>query len=391
MKGAYKNIPAIVCLILLLPAFAYRISPQTRVMPFDGIQRTYILNVPSSYDGVKAVPLLLALHGYSSTAERSRNGWDLDALSEIKGFIVAYPNALAYPTYPMWNAGGLYDLWSDHTDDVGFIAALLDTLLRNYRIDAAKIYVTGHSNGSFMTYRIAAELSNTVAAVAPVAGQMVLQDCNPERPVPVIHFHALNDNSVLYNGVHISGMTVPPVEDVIALWAEKNGCSQRADTVYNQNGVLGRQWSSPDHSGDVALYTTSTGGHTWLKEANSGLAMNQVMWTFFEAHPMKQSGVQDAWSGKPSDAILSGNYPNPFNPYTTIPYRLFRAGRVRIAVHDAAGRNIRTLVDALHEAGRYRVTWNGTDRSGRPVPTGMYVCRMTTGASAGVLKMLLVR
>jgi polyhydroxybutyrate depolymerase len=358
---------------------------------FEGVKRTYLVNVPSSYDGSKPVPLLLGLHGYSGTAERSRSGWGLDALSESKGFIVAYPNALAFPTYQMWNAGDLYDVWANHTNDTGFIAALIDTLVRAYRIDTARIFVTGHSNGSFMAYRVAAELSGIVAAVAPVAGQMVLRDCNPLRPVPIIHFHALDDASVPYNGANVSGMTVPPVEFVIALWAQKNGCSARADTVFKQNGIIGRQWSSPGHDGDVALYATPKGGHTWLTETNSGLAMNDVLWAFFEAHPMKKSGVQDVPAGQPDNPHLLDNYPNPCNPSTTIIYRVVQAGWVRITVLDAMGRSIQTMANGYCSAGRHLAKWKGTDQSGMSVGSGIYICRMEAEGSILSRKMLLVR
>jgi polyhydroxybutyrate depolymerase len=380
MKANNGNRRAVFLLILLAPAFAGRVIPQTRTLAFGGVARTYIVNVPSSYDGSREAPLLIGLHGYSGTAESSRWGWGLDALSEKAGCIVAYPNALAYPTYQMWNAGGLYDLWSNHTDDVGFIAAMIDTLKSAYRIDPKRIFVTGHSNGGFMAYRVAAELSRVVAAAAPLAGQMVLKDCDPERPVPIIHFHALNDNTVPYDGTVISGMTVPPVEQVIALWAEKNGCSPAADTVYRRNGVVGRQWSSPDHSGDVALYTTP-----------AGLDMVGVMWSFFEAHPMKESGVRDAWAGLPAGVLLPANFPNPFNASTTIPFRVERHGPVTITVLDAAGRNVRTLLNGVHAAGTYRVVWDGRDASGKPAPSGLYACRMVAPGSADVRKMLLVR
>jgi polyhydroxybutyrate depolymerase len=129
----------------------------------DGIIRTFLLHVPPDYSVVNEIPLVVALHGYTSSATDFENGSRLSDKADEAGFIVVYPNGLAYPwtsSNPQaWNAGSQYEEWTRGTDDVGFIDDMIELIKRHYSIDASRIYVTGHSNGSRMTYRVGFELS----------------------------------------------------------------------------------------------------------------------------------------------------------------------------------------------------------------------------------------
>lgn len=92
----------------------------------------------------------------------------------------------------------------------------------------------------------------------------------------------------------------------------------------------------------------------------------------------------------PKPFVLNPNYPNPFNPTTTISYSLFAAGRARLGVYDVAGRRIRLLVDAVQPPGAKSVDWNATDERGRRVASGVYFCRLEAAGHAGTIKMTLV-
>src|SRR4051794_37336403 len=81
-------------------------------------------------------------------------------------------------------------------DDVAFLGKLLDGLGTLVTADAKRIYACGMSNGGMMCYRLAAELSDRIAAIAPVAGTIAIEESKPKRPVPVIHFHGSKDNMV---------------------------------------------------------------------------------------------------------------------------------------------------------------------------------------------------
>jgi hypothetical protein len=89
-------------------------------------------------------------------------------------------------------------------------------------------------------------------------------------------------------------------------------------------------------------------------------------------------------------ALLAGE-PNPFNPRTEIRFELAAPGRAELAVHDLAGRRVRTLVAEKLPAGRASVTWDGRDDAGRELPSGVYLCRLRAGGTADMLKLSLVK
>jgi polyhydroxybutyrate depolymerase len=111
-------------------------------------------------------------------------------------------------------------------DDVAFLSALIDSLALRYRLDPDRIYSTGMSNGGFMSYELACQLSNRIAAIGSVTGSMIasrLSTCTPSRPVPVIEIHGTADNTVPYDGGTI--LNFVPVPTLLARWVQINGCN----------------------------------------------------------------------------------------------------------------------------------------------------------------------
>ena len=247
----------------------------------DGIVRSYLIHVPETYDDDVEVPLLLVLHGYSSAPEFAESGSGLSALVEAEGFIVVYPRANGSPT--MWNAGGPFESWSGGVDDVGFISSLIDHLIDRYAIDPARVYVTGHSNGGFMTYLLFSALADKIAGIAPMAGLVIeMPYPQPARRIPIIHFHAIDDPAVQYRGQYFGSYKCHSAIAGLSYWTERFGHETVPDTIYNANDVLGLRWPSPDGKSDFVLYTTPRGRHEWLNQENSGLSANEVMWAFFQ-------------------------------------------------------------------------------------------------------------
>jgi hypothetical protein len=89
--------------------------------------------------------------------------------------------------------------------------------------------------------------------------------------------------------------------------------------------------------------------------------------------------------------VLEQNFPNPFNPGTTIRFSVERRGRVGLRVYDVRGRLVRTLVDEERAGGAHVTTWDGRDHQGRRVASGVYFCRLQAGHEAEVRKMVLLR
>src|SRR4051794_19635555 len=119
--------------------------------------RPYDLNVPKSYDGVKAMPVIVMLHGYSATPIIEEGIYGLTPLSEERGFLYATPSGTRDSTnHPFWNAtDGCCDLGGTGVDDVGYLNAIIDDLKTRFVVDEKRIFFTGHSNGGFMSHRMA--------------------------------------------------------------------------------------------------------------------------------------------------------------------------------------------------------------------------------------------
>lgn len=262
---------------------------EINTLKHDGLVRTYLLHVPPAYDGSQATPLVIMLHGYTgtSTGHEQYTGFSVNA--DAEGFIVVYPDGLKYPwneSNPQaWNAGGIYEQWTGGTDDVGFIKKLIEVIRKYYNIDANRIFATGHSNGAFMSYRLAYELSDIFAAIAPLSGQMLeTPDHGPETKVSILHLHALNDPTVLYDGRTDSDLPYNSVDTVLSHWASWYGCTEEPDTVVRNEDYIVKQWPCTSNT-SITSYVLNSGGHSWFTLENSGLKANDVICDFFKAHP----------------------------------------------------------------------------------------------------------
>ena len=160
-------------------------------------KRTYIVHIPKGYDPKKPAPVVLALHGAAMNGSMMVWFTGLNKKSDKAGFIVVYPSGTGTGPFLTWNAGGFKGKMAEgKADDVAFIGKLLDDLGTVVKVDEKRVYACGMSNGGMMCYRLAAELSDRIAAIAPVAGTIAIDESKPKRPVPVIHFHGTKDTFV---------------------------------------------------------------------------------------------------------------------------------------------------------------------------------------------------
>ncbi len=251
----------------------------------DGVLRHYLLHVPSSYDASTPVSLIFNFHGYDSSSQQQEGLSGMSAKADQAGFIVVYPDAL--------NKG-----WSDGPgpaglQDLEFVRDLIGKLESQYNVDPKRIYATGMSNGGGMANRVGCSMADLFAAIAPDAGAYNFwQDCSPRRPMPVLAFHGLQDQLAPYEGGGFDVME-PPIEDWAAAWAARDGCASTPSVTTPSSTVTIRAWSGCQGEADVVLYTLSDEGHSWpgsptLPQAITSQAVNatDVMWDFFQAHPM---------------------------------------------------------------------------------------------------------
>jgi polyhydroxybutyrate depolymerase len=381
---------------------------QTQTLHHDGRDRTYLVHLPAGYNPNSSNSLIIAMHGGFGSALNLQRTSELSEKSDEAGFIVVYPEGVASLLgIRTWNAGGCCGFAVDNEiDDVGFISSLIDTLSADFNIDPARIYATGLSNGGMMAYRLACELPDRIAAIAPVAATMAADLCEPSSSIPIIHFHSFLDENVPLHGgsgTGVSSFDHPSLDSVFAVWSRLNGCETEKDTVQNDDALVLVKWQGCSENAELQLYITRDGGHSWpggkralnqtADPTSEVIIANDLMWEFFQVHPLPlPSRVQsDDVEGLPRTFVLQQNYPNPFNPSTRIDFTISASERVRLHVYDLLGNTVKRLVDRNLPAGTHSIFWNGTDEKAAHVSAGVYFYRLTVGQAFQTRKLLLIR
>jgi polyhydroxybutyrate depolymerase len=251
-----------------------------RIVMIDDLERSYLLHIPPDLDIQSPVPVVFALHGYGGMAKYMQLGARMDVIADREKFIVVYPQGLEFS----WNTG-----WDqpfgyatiNNVDEAAFIRQILSDLNTVASIDLKRIYATGASMGAMAVYRLGCEMSDTFAAIAPVAGVHLAIDCNPSQAISVIHIHGLSDSTVEFSG---GGMRdFPPVEEGIQTWVELNQCAGSEVEEDPENGITHIVYAPCESGSVVELYTLDSWGHDWPWRR---LLASEVIWAFFEAHPM---------------------------------------------------------------------------------------------------------
>jgi polyhydroxybutyrate depolymerase len=297
-------------LLLVAQIASAQLTPgdHTRSLEIEKRTRTYLLHVPKPYDGKKRYPVALAFHGGGSNAQQMVRFCGLNETADKHGFIVVYPNGTGRRKRTLtWNGGNCCGYaMQQKVDDVAFTKALLDDLGKVVKVDAKRVYATGMSNGAIMAYRLASELSDRIAAIAPVAGPMGTKTCSPKRPVPVIHFHGTEDEFAPFKGgkgaKSLSQTNFFSVEHSIKAWVKANGCKEEPVTVKlhdkakDSTTVTIKTYGGGKDRAEVVLVIIEGMGHTWpgreplvkfLGKATRNVSANEMMWVFFKKYPMK--------------------------------------------------------------------------------------------------------
>lgn len=251
------------------------------------------------------MPLVLVLHGAGATGAMTQALTGFDRLADKHTFAVAYPDGIN----KVWNYASVRRLQAlkkgGGTDDVGFLKALIDELVRDGTVDKHRVYATGISNGAYMSNRLALDASDRIAAVAPVAGTMGkfgAERTKADRPMPVLYIHGTDDKLVSFEGVDFITKRALSLSanDFVDWWAKQNGCDKNAGIELlpdvADDGVTVKRHTFEDKRGraPVVFYEVVGGGHTWpggklqpeslLGKTCRDFNASEVIWEFFRQH-----------------------------------------------------------------------------------------------------------
>lgn len=299
-----------------------------------GMERWYFRALPPGYDPATPSPVVLDFHGYGEGAELHQQMSNLTGLGAEQGFIVITPHGLGEP--PQWAT-------ELDSPDLDFVGDLLDEIEADLCVDTNRVFSTGYSNGARLTSAIACRYGDRIAATSTVAGVREIDDCEFSRPVPMVAFHGTADDVVPYQGGLGEGNLDAPAPDgsdrtwretltddeiaalqaaerptpeIVAAWAERNGCSTDTTERDEAADVEMTNWDCPP-DGTTELFTVADGGHTWpgsdlsaqlapaLGATTMSIDANEIMWEFFQNHPMP-ADAREIPASTGSDAIGRG-------------------------------------------------------------------------------------
>ena len=257
------------------------------------LARAYSKFIPSSYSKDTNIPLVVLLHGYGSTGAQQESYMKFESVAEKNKFILVYPDGTIDSVgRRFWNATDACCSFFSPVDDDAYLLSILKEMESNYSIDAKRIYFVGHSNGGFMSYRMACRHPDRIAAIASLAGASFFKetDCGAKSSVSVLQVHGTKDETILYEGGQILGNSYPSAFASASQWATVNQCTQNAvsrSTKLDLEGNIAgdetsiKAWTNCQNSSEVELWTVENATH--IPTLSSTFATK--IWEFFAAHP----------------------------------------------------------------------------------------------------------
>ncbi|HEY1694168.1 MAG TPA: PHB depolymerase family esterase [Polyangiaceae bacterium] len=261
----------------------------TETVTVGGIARTYILHVPPGYTGASPAPLVFDFHPIGVEAAIWKGVTNWSATADANGFLVVWPQGYMNS----WNVGRCCDpALGANVDDVAFTRAVIAQVSSEACVDAKRIFASGCSNGGRMSYELACDAADVIAAVAPVDFDCVTGatndpscgNCTPARPVSETQFRATGDMYCPYDGGPTSvvpGLLFPGAQENFAAWAGIDGCS-------------GTPAQAPDDSACSTYATCSAGAEVTLCTVQGGshcgnygaFPIVATAWDMFQRNPL---------------------------------------------------------------------------------------------------------
>jgi polyhydroxybutyrate depolymerase len=236
--------------------------------------RPVALRVPPGYNPATAAPLLILLHGYSSNGSAQEGYLKFGGEADKRGVLYAIPDGTPDSrNNRFWNAtDACCNLYGSTVDDVAFLVDVVKAVAAKYTVDTRRVYLFGHSNGAFMSFRMACDQAGVFTAIAALNGAMEnnVSDCRPSRPVSVLNIRATNDNTIVNSGGQINGNTYPSTAQTVADWVQLDACQAtpqtRPEPLDLESAVSGPETTVASYPGcaggsRVELWTIQGSGH----------------------------------------------------------------------------------------------------------------------------------
>lgn len=279
------------CLLILigLPAMA-QLHQKREEMIVDGMKRAFVSYVPEAPAAYK-MPVVISLHGGFASPKGQFRLADFRPIADREKIIIICP-----ASKHMWHDGA-----NNHgIDDVKFIDMLISYITKTYHADASRVYITGISNGGFMTSRLACQLQKRIAAIAVVAATLDQNEgYDITAPMPVIYMHGTKDPIVSFGGGKMFGRQIFSHDEVIKKWIAMDHCdpspiiTNTPDDANDGTTIVKAEYGNRENGLKVVSYTINNGGHTWpggwqfapkfiIGKTTQNLNACAAIWDFFK-------------------------------------------------------------------------------------------------------------
>ena len=271
------------------------LAPPPDLAPSNALvaARPYEVEVPPSYDGKTALPLVIVLHGFGVDGLTEARYLGLSRLAPTAGFLLAYPEGTKNEKgQRFWNAG--FPIVPDAgalPDDIAYVEAVIDDVAAHYAVDRWRVHLVGHSNGAFLAQYFACRRPERVASLVSLAGGMMEGvDCKIGKPVQLVEIHGTMDDTIELGGGSILGMPYRPLNDVVDMWVARNRClatpDEKAPPLDLEASLPGDEtkvsrYLQCEHGGLVELWTIRGGGHI----PTPSRTFAETIWRFLKIHP----------------------------------------------------------------------------------------------------------
>lgn len=321
-----KRLASIAILMLLTVASVMA----QKTITVDGKVRNYLEYVPSNLGTNR--PLLISCHGMSQDAAYQKGMLKIENIADKEKFVTIFPN-------------GINNAWDISGDqDINFVLALIDKMVKDYGIDRNRVYLSGFSMGGMFTYHAMTKIADKIAAFAPISGYPIYgATFTSKRPVPIIHTHGTGDDVVTYD----------KVQTILDGWIKRNNCNTTPTVTKSYGGyshITRKEWTGGTNGVKVVLMELANKGH-WV--SNDGIYTGDEIWKFCKNYSLVQKGPKVsvkyplANEAAPSTFTAEVNVTDDDGTVTQVSY--FVDNRLRGRATEAPyNLEIRNLSDGTH-------------------------------------------